>query len=679
MSICLDQECWTLLQHKAMALLLSQYNVIALKPAVSTGTPSSTTIDQDAPSTSTPQTTQETPSPIIPLGVEEADHDIEFHTWILIPLLIFQFQNQVSLSEPVDTPMVEKSKLDEDPQRKAIDPTCYHGMIGTLMYLTTNRPDLVFSMCMRARYQEKPTEKHLHEQFSYIIKKVKDSESYEFFLANKKCIVDAEVFRKILDICPRVEGEEFTTVQYDDATLTFLIELGYKGPLHKYTNIENVDYFELIWEDIAFQIDHMKEMRSRRETMPFLRFTRVIINHFLSEHKYIPLVKFLPRKAKGVKERRQHIHVNVSDSEPPGMKTASRRVIKKKVTIFAAENIVPDLDVTLELSKSIRLTKAAEKEAARQVHATHARIVTKSVPEPARRRPSGIAIRDTPQVSKKVFSNPSQKLKGVQSLTPEEQEATNTMKTLKESKKTSKRQPDTIGSSEGTGRIPGVPDESIVIYGTSSERTSTKLGIPDEEKITSKEKEYDEKKDDDDDDDKCIDLEMTNDEETEDEFVQVQETPLVAHVTTLPPLSVSTIPHVPHQTTASIPTPPITNDASTITTTIPEFDALYAIQLRVAKLEKDVSELKKIDHSAEALATLKLQVPTVVDNILDPNLEPVEEPIVEVVMDDVINTTGEDVVCDDDQPQETSEPKTYKTLNQDWFKQPPRPPTPDLE
>ncbi|GJS45498.1 hypothetical protein Tco_0595619 [Tanacetum coccineum] len=42
----------------------------------------------------------------------------------------------------VDTPMVEKSKLDEDPQGKAVDPTHYRGMVGTLMYLTSSRPDL---------------------------------------------------------------------------------------------------------------------------------------------------------------------------------------------------------------------------------------------------------------------------------------------------------------------------------------------------------------------------------------------------------------------------------------------------------------------------------------------------------------------------------------------------------
>ncbi|GKC03677.1 retrovirus-related pol polyprotein from transposon TNT 1-94 [Tanacetum coccineum] len=64
--------------------------------------------------------------------------------------------------DPVDTLMVEKSKLDEDTQGKAVDPTHYRGMVGTLMYLTSSRPDLVYDVCMCARYQARPTEKHLH-------------------------------------------------------------------------------------------------------------------------------------------------------------------------------------------------------------------------------------------------------------------------------------------------------------------------------------------------------------------------------------------------------------------------------------------------------------------------------------------------------------------------------------
>ncbi|GJR97098.1 hypothetical protein Tco_0269272, partial [Tanacetum coccineum] len=73
------------------------------------------------------------------------------------------------------------------------------------------------------------------QQFWYSIKKIQGKDSYEFLLANKKCVVNADVFRTILDICPRVEGVNFTDVPDDDTTLAFLIKLGYKGPLYKHT------------------------------------------------------------------------------------------------------------------------------------------------------------------------------------------------------------------------------------------------------------------------------------------------------------------------------------------------------------------------------------------------------------------------------------------------------------
>ncbi|GJW28889.1 retrovirus-related pol polyprotein from transposon TNT 1-94 [Tanacetum coccineum] len=63
--------------------------------------------------------------------------------------------------DPIDIPTVERLKLDEDPNRTPVDPTRYPGMVGSLMYLTTSHPDLVFSICMCARYQAKPTEKQL--------------------------------------------------------------------------------------------------------------------------------------------------------------------------------------------------------------------------------------------------------------------------------------------------------------------------------------------------------------------------------------------------------------------------------------------------------------------------------------------------------------------------------------
>ncbi|GKB46727.1 retrovirus-related pol polyprotein from transposon TNT 1-94 [Tanacetum coccineum] len=64
--------------------------------------------------------------------------------------------------DSIDTPMVEKNKLDEDLQGTPVDATLYRDMIGSLMYLTSSRPDLIYAVYLCARYQAKPTKKHLN-------------------------------------------------------------------------------------------------------------------------------------------------------------------------------------------------------------------------------------------------------------------------------------------------------------------------------------------------------------------------------------------------------------------------------------------------------------------------------------------------------------------------------------
>ncbi|GJX08579.1 hypothetical protein Tco_0196511 [Tanacetum coccineum] len=71
------------------------------------------------------------------------------------------FLNGLLSTDSVDTPMAEKNKLDEDLQGTPVDATLYRGMIGSLMYLTSIRPDLIYEVCLCARYQAKATEKHL--------------------------------------------------------------------------------------------------------------------------------------------------------------------------------------------------------------------------------------------------------------------------------------------------------------------------------------------------------------------------------------------------------------------------------------------------------------------------------------------------------------------------------------
>ncbi|GKD29740.1 retrovirus-related pol polyprotein from transposon TNT 1-94 [Tanacetum coccineum] len=89
----------------------------------------------------------------------------------IIPRGIFINQSKYALEslnkygfdtcDPVDNPMIEKSKLDEDKEGKSVDPSHYRGMIGTLLYLTASRPDLQFAICMCARYQALPAVKRI--------------------------------------------------------------------------------------------------------------------------------------------------------------------------------------------------------------------------------------------------------------------------------------------------------------------------------------------------------------------------------------------------------------------------------------------------------------------------------------------------------------------------------------
>ncbi|GJS50880.1 hypothetical protein Tco_0624242 [Tanacetum coccineum] len=150
------------------------------------------------------------------------------------------------------------------------------------------------------------------------------------FKMNKKSYsFDLDTFRNMLQMCPKLPGQKFVDPPFEEDILNFMRELGYPGNIKllsdvkvdtlpqpwrtfgtiinkclsgKVTGIDTlrlsraqilwglyhqqkVDYVYLLWEDLVFQIEN-KESR-KNKYMFYPRFTKVIINHFMSQDQSI--------------------------------------------------------------------------------------------------------------------------------------------------------------------------------------------------------------------------------------------------------------------------------------------------------------------------------------------------------------------------------------------------------
>ncbi|KAJ9562511.1 hypothetical protein OSB04_007671 [Centaurea solstitialis] len=65
-------------------------------------------------------------------------------------------------AKPASTPMETHKHLTADVEGEEVDVHQYRSMIGSLMYLTASRPDIMFAVCVCARFQVRPKESHLH-------------------------------------------------------------------------------------------------------------------------------------------------------------------------------------------------------------------------------------------------------------------------------------------------------------------------------------------------------------------------------------------------------------------------------------------------------------------------------------------------------------------------------------
>nr|GEV19152.1 hypothetical protein [Tanacetum cinerariifolium] len=151
-----------------------------------------------------------------------------------------------------------------------------------------------------------------------------------FKMDNKKYIVNLESFRDMLHICPRILGQSFVELPFEEEILDFIQFLRQNTTIRTLTDVNinklyqpwrsfaaiinkcltgkssgydslrlsqaqilwglyhkrNVNYAFLIWEDFVYQVKHKNQKKSNEIYYP--RFTKVIIHHFMSKDLSIP-------------------------------------------------------------------------------------------------------------------------------------------------------------------------------------------------------------------------------------------------------------------------------------------------------------------------------------------------------------------------------------------------------
>ncbi|GKA36760.1 retrovirus-related pol polyprotein from transposon TNT 1-94 [Tanacetum coccineum] len=93
------------------------------------------------------------------LQIKQIEDEIFFNQSKYIKEMLKKFG--LEDSKPTKTPMSTKIKLTKDDEADFVDSSKYQGMIGSLLYLTASRPDIMFSVCLCARFQENPKTTHL--------------------------------------------------------------------------------------------------------------------------------------------------------------------------------------------------------------------------------------------------------------------------------------------------------------------------------------------------------------------------------------------------------------------------------------------------------------------------------------------------------------------------------------
>nr|GEU49378.1 hypothetical protein [Tanacetum cinerariifolium] len=260
-----------------------------------------------------------------------------------------------------------------------------------------------------------------------------------FKLNTKSHSFDLDTFRNMFQICPKLLGQKFVDPQFEKEILIFIRELGYSGNIKLLSDVK-VDILPQPWRTFRTIIN--KCLSGKNKYMLYLRFTKVIINHFMSQDQSIL--------------RRNKVDWNMANDDPI---LTTMRFIPQHEVVQKYGAILPDYLTTQAMKESeayktyyaFATGKAIPKP-------KYIRRSTKEKTEQAPKASSGKRIKYVAKVTRS--GKKKQIAEGLETLSEIALSEAEQMKLAIERSKTQlhSSQPSGSGAHEGTGVTPGVPD-----------------------------------------------------------------------------------------------------------------------------------------------------------------------------------------------------------------------------
>ncbi|GJU83541.1 hypothetical protein Tco_1285906 [Tanacetum coccineum] len=268
---------------------------------------------------------------------------------------------------------------------------------------------------------------------------------------NKKSYsFDLDTFRNILQICPKLPRQHFVDTPFEEDILAFMRELGYSGTIKLLSDVK-VDLLPQPWRtfatiinkclsDLVYQIENKESRKNKYLYYP--RFTKVIINHFMSQDQSIP--------------RRNKVDWHMFNND---LILTTMRFIPQHEVVQKYGAILPDY-LTNPAMKALEAYKTYHDLATGKVQPKpkYVRRSSRSKTDDAPKPSSGKRVKATAKVAKS--GKKKQPAIGLETLsdialTEAEQLKLATKQSLTQ---THISQPSGSGAHEGTGVKPGVPD-----------------------------------------------------------------------------------------------------------------------------------------------------------------------------------------------------------------------------